>query len=199
MKIQGKEIIKYIRDTITLINSSSYYGNKLVVKSFLQSIIGYIRVLSEIESLVIKGERMESTVFNSDCYKEMISSISDKLIIKAKLKKCIFNLARLERIKELMKVNTFEIQLEYSKAVDMRIGLILIIFNYYLLAYQINNMTIEYCNQMALMNLVDILSKYLSVNTLFPMNIPNKLKGSFTNSIEFKALLIQNRELVNKE
>lgn len=198
MIIHSKEIIKYIKETEKFVDNPGYYGNKIVVKSFLYSLKRFIKKLSEIESLVIKDRNILDITFNSDYYKELMSSFSDKLPIKVKLSKKIFSLSRLERIKESLNINTFEIQLEYSKAVDLRLGLILIIFNYYLLSYQINNRTIEYCNQMSLINLIDTLDKYLSGNTLFPLAISDKLNKSFTDSIEFKALLIQNRNILDK-
>ena len=198
MIIHSKEVLKYIKETEKFMDNPEYYGNKIVVKSFLYSLKRFIKKLSEIESLVIKDKSILDTTFNSDCYKELIGSLSDKLPIKVKLSKKMFNLSRLEKIRNSLNINTFEIQLDYSKAVDLRLGLILIIFNYYLLSYQINNRTIEYCNQMSLINLIDTLDKYLSGNTLFPLAISDRLVKSFTNSIEFKALLIQNRSLLDK-
>lgn len=196
MIIHKEEIEKYIKETERLVDNPSYYGNKIMVKSFLSLLKRFTKELFKINSLVIKDKSIVEVTFNSDYYKELLNSISEKLPIKIRLSKKLLNLSRLNKIKESLQVNTFEIQQDYSKAIDLRLGLILIIFNYYLISYQINNKTIEFCNQMSLINLVDTLDKYLSSTTLFPVAIPNKLVKSFTNSIEFKTLFIQNRSLL---
>ena len=196
--ILTKSIIDYIKESERLLNSPNYYGNKIIVKSFLYSLRSFIDVLSGLNSLVISEKNIADITFDSNYYRDLLESLPDKLPIKNKLTKKMFNIKKIERIKNSLNINTFEIQLDYSKAVDLRLGLILIIFNYYLLSYQINNKTIEFCNQISLINLIDTLDKYLSSNTLFPVAIPDKLTKSFTNSIEFKALLIQNRNLLIK-
>ena len=198
MIILTKSILDYIKESERLADSPRYYGNRIIVKSFLSSLKSFMKVLDKIDSLVLTDRVISDTVFNSDCYKKLQESLSDKLPIKVKLFKKVFNLSRIEKIKNSLDMDTFEIQTDYSKAVDLRLGLILIIFNYYLLSYQINNKTIEFCNQMSLMNLIDTLDKYLSSSSLFPLSISDKLVKSFSNSIEFKSLLIHNRQIVNK-
>ena len=194
--IQTKEIIKYIKDLEGQLIKSRYRGSTILVKSFLITVRRFIEILNRTESSIIRNESIAEVTFNSEYYREMINSISSKLAIKTRLSKKIFTLSKIEKIKEAMKVNLSEIQLDFSKMIDLRLGLIIIIFNYYLLSYQINNLTIEFCNQNSLMNLVDILDKRLSSGSLFPVSIPSRLTNSFSNSLEFKSLLIQNRDFI---
>ena len=194
--IQTEEIIKYIKDSEGQLLKSRYKGSTILVKSFLITVRRFIEILNRTESSIIRNESIAEVTFNSEYYREMLDSISSKLAIKTRLSKKIFTLGKIEKIKEAMKVNLSEIQLDSSKMIDLRLGLIIIIFNYYLLSYQINNLTLEFCNQNSLMNLVDILDKKLSSGSLFPVSIPGRLTNSFSNSLEFKSLLIQNRDFI---
>ena len=194
--IQTEEIIKYIKDSEGQLLKSRYKGSTILVKSFLITVRRFIEILNRTESSIIRNESIAEVTFNSEYYREMLDSISSNLAIKTRLSKKIFTLGKIEKIKEAMKVNLSEIQLDSSKMIDLRLGLIIIIFNYYLLSYQINNLTLEFCNQNSLMNLVDILDKKLSSGSLFPVSIPGRLTNSFSNSLEFKSLLIQNRDFI---
>lgn len=192
MFINIENMIRYTFETENYIESPNYTGQKIAVKSFLITFRHYIRVLQKIKCFE-SDKNIAEVAFNLDYYPKIISLVNEG-IIKTKLKR-MYNIDRLSMIRTAMITDTFTLQLDYTKGVDMRIGLILIYFFYLMITYQIVNRTLKYCNRFALERMIDAIAKFLLTPQVFPLNISSKLIKSFTHSIEFKMLLLQTRML----
>ena len=199
MFIRVLTIIKYIRDTENLLNSPSYYGQKVVTKMFLVTFRQMLQFLEKRKSLLSEvTESVAQAPYSLKNYKPMLDSIKSSKIRLNLLKK-LFNQKRLEILRKAIDTNTFTLNTDYTKCVDMRIGLLLLLFIYLLLSYQINNKSIDYCNPFSMEILINSAGKFLNTEGIFPINVSESIKNSFTNSYDFKALLIQSRDFKLKE